>query len=165
MALLFNNPGNIRLTSDTWLGQVKPGDSTSFVTFQNQTYGYRALFKLILNYINQGYNNINRIIYRYAPPGDNNPTIQYADFVSNRTGISKETTIYPTDYHAIYIIGLAMARFETGQEPEPEASKNGLQMVFNPAAYGDEGKDNHFPILFAIMTFATLIAISKRKYL
>ena len=165
MALNFNNPGNIRLTSETWLGQIKPGDSTSFVTFQNQVYGYRALFKLILNYIKSGYNNINRIIYKYAPPGDNNPTVQYADFVSNRTGISKETTIYPNDYHAIYLIGLAISRFETGAEPNTEAAKSGLEMVFNPEAYGDESNPNGFLVLFGLMTFAALIAASKRKYL
>ena len=150
MALNFNNPGNIRLTSETWVGQVKPGDSTAFVTFSEPLYGYRALYKLIINYINGGFNNLNRIVYKYAPPGDNNPSNAYVQFLENYTGLNREQTINPYDFSTIFKIGMGISRFETGQIPNFEDAEAGLRLVLtspNPVNYAGNGT-NILPLLF-----------------
>jgi len=162
MALNYNNPGNIRLTSENWIGQVKPGDSTSFATFTTLPYGYRALFKLLTTYINQGFNNLSRIIYKYAPPGDSNPTISYLQYVESRTGIDRLTTIYPDDYSKIWYIGLAISRFETGEEPDIDAAKLGFEMVFNDGKFPTEEKPGWPLVAVGLGTWFALMLMSKR---
>ena len=45
-----NNPGNIRLTSDRWRGQVLPSPDRSFAVFKSPEWGYRALFVVLEGY-------------------------------------------------------------------------------------------------------------------
>lgn len=159
MSLNYNNPGNIKITSDRWIGAVYPGDSSTFVTFSSLPYGYRALYRLLRGYIESGYNTISRIIYRYAPPGDNNPTVNYVNYIQSATGIDKDTTISKTDYQAIFQIGYAISRFETGTNPNEKDAQAGFQMAFNPWKYGEEGKTNFMIPL--TLSFALLMLMSK----
>lgn len=41
-----NNPGNIRLSTTKWQGEVK-GPDPVFCTFRSMPYGYRALMKVL----------------------------------------------------------------------------------------------------------------------
>lgn len=83
-----NNPGNIRKSDTTWIGQVN-GEDPEFVTFSSVEYGYRALFILLKNYISKGYNTISLIINRYAPSSENNTT-GYIKRVVADTGIEND---------------------------------------------------------------------------
>lgn len=66
-----NNPGNIRKTTIDWKGEVK-GDDSDFETFDCVEYGIRAIFKLLYTYhFRRGCHNIREIIYRWAPPSEN----------------------------------------------------------------------------------------------
>lgn len=110
-----NNPGNIRkAASFMWQGEqpgLKPGSYVIFDTLEN---GYRAELKLIQNYVKNGFNTISKILYRWAPPSDNNPTDGYIKFVSDNSGIGKDDVLKPTDADSITQIAYFMSRFEHG---------------------------------------------------
>ena len=44
-----NNPGNIRKNSDVFQGE-KTSSDREFKQFKSMAYGYRAIFKILLNY-------------------------------------------------------------------------------------------------------------------
>ena len=81
-----NTPGNIRLTSDRWRGQVLPPPDRGFVTFKSLEWGYRALFVVLEGYmLRHGLRTIRGIIGRYAPPSEN-ATAAYIRSVCRATG-------------------------------------------------------------------------------
>ena len=44
------NPGNIRISTTKWIGEIQPSTDKSFKQFKAMPYGYRALIKLLQNY-------------------------------------------------------------------------------------------------------------------
>lgn len=84
-----NNPGNIRRSdSFSWVGEEET--QSPFCKFKTLFLGYRALLKLLLGYLRRGYNTIDSIINRYAPPSENN-TKAYISY------ICKQLHKQPTD--------------------------------------------------------------------
>lgn len=92
-----NNPGNIRrVQGQTWQGEITPSPWRSgFATFVTLDYGFRALMVLLKNYIGAGYNSVNKIINRWAPPSEND-TRAYINFVSSYTGFPELQTLQAT---------------------------------------------------------------------
>lgn len=67
-----HNPGNIRHSAEKWQGEVQPSTDPEFKQFVSDAYGYRALLKLISNYITRyGCTTLRRVIARWAPPSEN----------------------------------------------------------------------------------------------
>lgn len=123
-----NNPGNIRKAAAfAWQGE-QPGLSPgAYVVFDTLTNGYRAQIKLLRNYILQGKNTISKILYKWAPPSDNNPTEGYIKFVSDRTAIPADQVISATDAEKIVSIAYSMSLFEHGiRDPNNEELKAAL---------------------------------------
>lgn len=89
LGLRNNNPGNIR-PGDNWQGMI--GTNAGFIVFENVLFGIRALGTDLRTKINSGYNTIEKLITRYAPPTENN-TAAYIAAVSGYTGISSKTTL------------------------------------------------------------------------
>lgn len=108
-----NNWGNIRRSKDQWQG--KTGDDGDFVIFDTPESGVRASRILVTNYINNGYNTIQKIISRWAPAADNNNTNGYIQRVVQRSGIDKDRVITANDMDAIKKILTAMYEVELGQ--------------------------------------------------
>jgi len=79
-----NNPGNIR-PGDSWQGMT--GTNGGFVVFTDMSFGIRALGTDLRTKINKGLDTISAIIYRYAPPSEND-TGAYIESVSDDTGLS-----------------------------------------------------------------------------
>ena len=68
-----NNPGNIRLSSTPWQGEIRPSRDKAFCQFKNMAYGYRALIKLLQNYRNlHRCHTVADCISRWAPATENN---------------------------------------------------------------------------------------------
>ena len=108
-----NNPGNIRKTSGTpFLGEKQPSSDPAFKQFVSIDWGYRAMFKLLNNYISAGTDTIEEIINKYAPPVENN-TNSYINTVVSRSGVSKNTKLYINDERLIKIVS-AMSFVENG---------------------------------------------------
>ena len=112
----INNPGNIRKSTIMWIGEVVPGSDADFVTFSSISYGYRAMFVLLKNYINKGYNTIDKIINRWAPSSENN-TQAYITHVVQLTGISSDTIIEFSNAENMQKIVAAIAYHENGSAP------------------------------------------------
>lgn len=87
-----NNPGNIRLTNDQWLGMRAVQKDPDFVQFEAPEFGFRAMARVLRNYQRRGLTTIREIISTYAPESEN-ATENYVRFVSDRLNISPEVSL------------------------------------------------------------------------
>lgn len=112
-----NNPGNIRISANAWQGKVPVGSNTdgAFEQFQTYAYGIRAMIKNLLSYYASGLNTLERIIYKWAPPTDNNPTPAYVAYVAKKTGFGPTQTLDLTNQNTMRKIVIAMAEVENGR--------------------------------------------------
>jgi len=83
-----NNPGNLIYTGDQWRGMIGQ-DQDGFVQFENIAWGLRALSIDLRGDINEGKNTIEKLIYEFAPPSEND-TYSYIQNVSYYTGYTTE---------------------------------------------------------------------------
>ena len=111
------NPGNIRLPrkenmeKDRFIGELRPSRDKSFRTFVNMAYGYRAMHYLLRRYKNSyQLNTLEQMIYRWAPPSDNNKTEAYIDFVAKRAGIGRKDIVDVSNMTVMCRIVEAMAK-------------------------------------------------------
>lgn len=110
LGLRNNNPGNLRTSADRWLGKI--GDNQGFVVFENIAYGTRALGIDLRTKMRNGYDTIEAIITRYAPPSEND-TAGYISFVSGSTGFGKLQPLNP-DIATLLKLERAIINFENG---------------------------------------------------
>lgn len=89
LGLRNNNPGNLR-PGDNWQGMI--GVNQNFLVFENILWGLRAMATDIRTKINNGYNTIEKLLTRYAPPQEND-TEAYISYVSRATGINRNTVL------------------------------------------------------------------------
>jgi len=112
-----NNPGNLRRTTQKWMGLRDPQTDPEFFTFKNPTYGIRALARTLLTYQdNYDLRTIRQIISRWAPPSENN-TDAYIKSVSEATGFTPDQTLDMHAYNDLKALVLAIIRHENGQQP------------------------------------------------
>jgi len=86
-----NNPGNIRFDGETWQGEIK-SDDPDFKAFKDIKWGYRAMFINLRSYFGIGVDTVEKIIYRYAPPEEND-TEAYIRSVCEFTGFDRSEKI------------------------------------------------------------------------
>jgi len=87
------NPGNIRRTTDQWVGLSAEQTDSEYYQFENAVYGIRALGKLLVNYyIKYDLNTVAEIISRYAPSSEND-TDSYIASVAGRLGVQPDTAL------------------------------------------------------------------------
>ena len=113
---LQTNPGAIR---DGAFARSQPGyagASGGFATFNTPQEGAAAQENLLRkDYVGKGFNTIDKIISRYAPPGGENPpaaVANYKKYVAQQTGIDMNAPITAAQVPAV---AAAMRQFETGQ--------------------------------------------------
>jgi hypothetical protein len=107
-----NNPLNIRV-GNNWQGEVQNTDG-EFEQFESVVMGIRAAAKLLKTYRDKyGFNTIEQIITRWAPPEENN-TAAYIKSVEARTGIARDRQLATDDYKALIS---AMIFHENGAQP------------------------------------------------
>lgn len=108
-----NNPGNIRLSSTRYLGEVDSTDS-AFKQFKAVEYGYRAMFVLLYTYQKKHkLDTIADMISRYAPAIENH-TEKYIQAVSEWSGVPATSRITSTNGDIMVPIVAAMSRVENG---------------------------------------------------
>jgi hypothetical protein len=120
---LQTNPGAIR---DGAFARSQPGyagASGGFATFNTPQEGAAAQENLLRkDYVGKGFNTINKIVSRYAPPGGENPpaaVANYKKYVAQQTGIDMDAPITAAQVPAV---AEAMRQFETGQRPARAAA-------------------------------------------
>ena len=107
-----NNPLNIRHNADVFQGEVK-GSDKSFKTFSSMPYGYRAAFVTLATYNSRGWNTIEKIISRWAPPNEND-TAKYIANVERWSGVSRSKELTLTDGAYYVMLVSAMSFMENG---------------------------------------------------
>ena len=123
-----NNIGNIRVSKDQWEGAT--GDDGSFVTFDTPDSGVRALAKNLMSYGRQGYDSIEKIINRWAPPNEND-TQSYINSVVAATGIPATQSIDLTNPDVLASLSEAIGYHETGSRYDPEVYKLGVSRALS----------------------------------
>lgn len=110
-----NNPGNIRLSSTRYQGEVDSTDS-AFEQFKTMAHGYRAMFVLLYTYQKKHHlHTIAEMITRYAPPEEND-TKAYINAVSEWSGVPSTCHITATNGDVMIPIVAAMSRVENVTE-------------------------------------------------
>lgn len=122
-----NNPLNLRLTSDVWKGQI--GSSNGFVSFKDIAHGYRAGFKNIISQIKKGNNTLQSLINVWAPTSDGNNPINYAKFVSEKTGIGINDRLDPTNKDQMIKLAAAMTNMESGHPANISDIESGWNLL------------------------------------
>lgn len=124
-----NNPGNIRISREDWQGEIRPSQDSEFKQFKSMGYGFRAMLKLLRNYIRlHECNTIEKIISRWAPKNENN-TSAYINHVSQRTGIPADQPISQNDREKLIDIAYAIAYHENGSAPDRSDIEAGWEML------------------------------------
>lgn len=111
-----NNPGNIRRNDrdKPFIGEIRPSQDCLFRQFKDISYGYRAMFYLLRKYKKNKFNTIEAMIYRWAPPNDNNDTNTYIDFVCHKSGMDRYQPVDVYDKNTMCKIVAAMSQMENG---------------------------------------------------
>lgn len=127
-AALQTNPGALK---DGPFARSQPGyagSSGGFATFNTPQAGIAAQENLLRSaYIGKGFNTIDKIVNRYAPPGPENSTASvsnYKKYIAQRTGLDINAPISPAQVPAV---AAAMREFETGNRPGGKQG-GGIQM-------------------------------------
>lgn len=116
LGLRNNNPGNLRPLpgGQKWLGEITPDYTNNFSRFENVAYGLRAMITDITgDIVKDGDNTIRKLVNKYAPPSDNNPTQAYINYVSAQTGWNPDQVIIPSEENIKKLIRAKM-NFELG---------------------------------------------------
>lgn len=108
-----NNPGNIRLSSTRYQGEVDSSD-TAFKQFKTMAHGYRAMFVLLYTYQKKYHlHTIAEMVTRYAPAVENH-TQAYIEAVSEWSGVPATSHITATNGDIMVPVVAAMSRVENG---------------------------------------------------
>lgn len=109
-----NNPLNIRLDGTHWQGEKEPSGDKSFKQFTTMAWGYRAAMVIIRTYYTK-YNrrSVSRIIYRWAPPSEND-TEAYIDTVCAESGLGRFEVLDITSKDDMIALVAAMSYVENG---------------------------------------------------
>lgn len=123
-----NNIGNIRVSKDQWEGAT--GDDGSFVTFDTPDSGVRALAKNLMSYGRQGYDSIEKIITRWAPPNEND-TQSYIQSVASATGIPATQSLDLTNPDVLASLSEAIGFHETSARYDKSVYQKGVARALN----------------------------------
>lgn len=128
--LRLNNPCNIRVSGDLFQGEIRPGRDRSFKTFQTMAHGYRAAFRILINYIRiYKCDTIRKMITRWAPPTENE-TEAYIHLVTTYSHIPADEPIAPQDEERMSLIVAAMSKMENGREADMNDIRAGWNMLW-----------------------------------
>jgi len=120
-----NNPGNLEYNKNiNWLGQI--GSDGRYAKFDTMKNGVRANYiNLRTSYHKYGNDTILDIIKRWAP-ADENPTIVYAKFVGEKSGLGLSTPFQFDKNNAIKILD-GIFHFENGRPLDINLIREGVE--------------------------------------
>jgi len=121
-----NNPLNIRHNSDKFQGEIT-GTDKAFKTFSTMPYGYRAAFVTLHTYLTRGWNTIEKIIARWAPPIEND-TEKYIVNVEKWSGVPRGKELTAANGADYMMIVAAMSFMENGRNADINQIKEGFAL-------------------------------------
>jgi len=119
-----NNPFNIRYSSRRdWVGKTEPCNR-GFETFSRLDYGIKAGFELLQIYHSSwGLKTIESIIYRYAPPHEND-TDYYVNYLARMLNYPRNKIIPIENRDFVIDLTYYLIRMETGKTIEKVVLQN-----------------------------------------
>nr|WP_317631706.1 hypothetical protein [uncultured Flavobacterium sp.] len=109
-----NNPGNIRISSSSWLGKIK-GYDTSFETFEKLWHGVRATMVNLNTYQSKyGLYTLREMLTRWAPANEND-TDKYVSYVAGVTGYAENLPLDLSQKSVMLKVVKAIFEMELGQ--------------------------------------------------
>lgn len=125
-----HNPLNIRRTKDKWHGMLPVQTDKEFVQFENDYYGFRAAFLILLKYLNRGVCTIYDIISTWSPSIEND-VLAYVEFVCKRTGFDTYHKITRVDNLTDLVdVVEAMSVFECGHVFDRSDINHAFQVIY-----------------------------------
>ncbi len=125
-----NNPGNIRINTDKFKGEVIPSPDPAFKNFETMAYGYRAIFKTLQTYARKyQLTTIKQWIYRWAPPKDNNHTEAYVSFVCKYTQVGPDVSVDCDNKEFMCKVAAAISYQENGVAPDLSEVNTGWTLL------------------------------------
>ena len=121
-----NNPLNIRHNPDHFQGEIQ-GSDKAFKTFSSMPYGYRAAFINLATYNSRGWNTIEKIISRWAPPVEND-TEKYIANVERWSGVPRDKLLTAADGADYIMIVAAMSFMENGKNADIAEVRAGFNL-------------------------------------
>ena len=122
-----NNCGNIKYSKTrNWQGRVTTRTDSTFEQFIQFRYGTLAMIQLLTEYINQGL-TLRRIIYRYAPPSENNSS-WYLATVQTKSGLGLDENLSP-DQETLRGLVMAMTFVENGRSITEQDFSEGYALL------------------------------------
>lgn len=111
-----NNPLNIRISPNKWVGKIVPSRNAAFETFDTPENGLRATVIIMSRaYKRSGINTLIGLIQKWAPEEDNNRPLIYANSVAKDSGYTIHEHLDLADFDVLCRIIPPMSRVETGQ--------------------------------------------------
>jgi hypothetical protein len=111
----LNNPLNMEHSDIKWVGMADDQSDHVFIKFRTPEYGFRAACKDFKNIcVNDGINTIRALVYRWAPPEDNNDTEGYINAVCARMGRLDSDVLDLTNWVDVKPLVEAMTTQEQG---------------------------------------------------
>ena len=116
-----NNPGNIRKSGAVWLGKIVPSQDANFEQFDTDVDGIRAIAKLLVTYYAKyKCNTVAKIITKWAPGSDNNPTDAYIKTVCSFTKTAPTDVIDPMNADTMVSLVSGIIEQENGRIGYPD---------------------------------------------
>lgn len=135
-SLRNNNPGNIE---DGEFARSLPGYKGTdgrFAVFETPEAGKAAQVALLGSYGSRGFNTVAKIINRWAPPADNNPTDAYVQFVSAKLGVDPNAPLDLSNPQVAEAVASAIAQFEGGGQSASNGAGPRLVAAARPKQSG-----------------------------
>ena len=116
-----NNPLNLELGAQ-WQGLREEQTDGRFCQFVAPEWGIRAAVKILLTYGKKyGLNTVRKIIFRWAPPSEND-TESYIKVVAKGVGVASDDALDQSDPQVLLPLLKAMIRQENGKQPYDDAT-------------------------------------------
>lgn len=119
----LNNPGALVYNENIKKLGAVGGHNTGNVTlaiFPDAETGMQAMYKILAGYGQKGFDTVEKIINRWAPPsgkGNNaKSTTNYINFVAKELGVEPTTPLDMQNPQTIQALGAAIAKFESGKK-------------------------------------------------
>ena len=122
-----NNCGNLKFSKNRkWQGRVNTRTDETFEQFVQFRYGTLAMILLLTENINNGL-TLRKIIYRYAPPIENDSS-RYLTTVQTRSGLALDSVLKP-DKQTLKGLVLAMTFVENGRSITDQDFNEGYALL------------------------------------
>lgn len=123
-----NNPGNIRLGSFKYRGELAKSSDGAFRQFESMEWGYRAMFVLLHTYaLRRGCRTLRDHISRYAPPSENK-TEAYIRRVAHTAHLTDDEPIDTLSRGVMTQLVAAMSEVENGVAADMGAVERGWEL-------------------------------------